>query len=224
MINREIDGIAEIRKLSPDVPVFSVSSDHEEIGRIQGRQLKKLLPRGGQVLYLQGPPGARVVEQRTNGLLEVKPANISVRMLQCPTWTELGAQKALTSWLRAPGGPPEPIDLVAAQNDLIAVGARKALSDYASSTRSLDYDDLRFTGVDGLPKTGQSWTKTGILAATVVVPPNTAPALQMLVQALRDHVQPPEQTMVAPYSFPELTDLAAGTEKSAARQSSSWKY
>ena len=222
MINREIDGIAEIRKLG-DVPVFSVSSDHEEIGRIQGRQLKRLLPRGGQVLYLQGPPGARVVEHRTNGLLEAKPANVSARMLQCPTWTEAGAQKTVTSWLRAPGGPPEQIDLVAAQNDLIAVGARKALSEYAASTRGVDYDELRYTGVDGLPKTGQAWTKSGILAATVVVPPNTAPALQMLVQAVRDHVQPPEQTLVVPYSFPELTDLGV-SEKSGSARPSGWKY
>jgi hypothetical protein len=47
------------------------------------------------------------------------------------------------------------------------------------------------------------------LAATVVVPPNTGPALKMLVQAARDRSQPPEQTLVAPYSFPDLNELAS---------------
>jgi ABC-type sugar transport system substrate-binding protein len=223
MINREIDTIAVIRKLS-DVPVFSVSSDHEEIGRIQAKQVRKLLPRGGQVLYLQGPPASRVAEQRANGLLEAKPANVSVTILKCPTWTEAGGQQAVTRWLRE-GALREQIDLVVGQNDLIAIGARNALMDHATSTHSLEFDDLRFTGVDGLPKTGQEWTKRGILAATVVVPPNTAPALQMLVQAARDHVQPPEQTLVTPYSFPELADLRAANEQYGSGLSGGrWKY
>jgi ribose transport system substrate-binding protein len=211
LLNREIDGIGELRKLS-DAPVFSVSSDHEEVGRIQGRQLGKLLPRGGLVLYLQGPPASQVAERRANGLHEAKPANISVKVLKCPTWTEAGGQQAVTSWLPVAVAQKEQIDLVVGQNDLIAIGARKALKDYAADVEGLESGDLRFTGVDGLPKTGQAWTRSGILAATVVVPPNTAPALKMLVQATRDRLQPPEQTLVAPYSFPELSKLGVPNE------------
>src|SRR6202165_2816932 len=53
VLNRSVEDIAEIRKANR-VPIFSVSSDHEEIGRIQGRQFAALLPRGGSVLYVQG--------------------------------------------------------------------------------------------------------------------------------------------------------------------------
>lgn len=54
VLNREADYIPSLRQ-SARVPVFSISSDHREIGRIQGRQLAALLPAGGGVLYIQGP-------------------------------------------------------------------------------------------------------------------------------------------------------------------------
>jgi len=37
-------------------PVFTDSSDHAEIGRLQGKQFAALLPRGGSILYIEGPP------------------------------------------------------------------------------------------------------------------------------------------------------------------------
>jgi ribose transport system substrate-binding protein len=58
LLNRDADYIRELRK-SSKTPVFGISSDHEEIGRIQGRQFGALLPSGGVVLYIQAPPGMR---------------------------------------------------------------------------------------------------------------------------------------------------------------------
>jgi ribose transport system substrate-binding protein len=211
VLNREIDGIGELRRVS-DAPVFSVSSDHEEVGRIQGRQFGALLPRGGLVLYLQGPSASQVAQRRAVGLHATKPDTISLKVLKCATWTEAGAHQAVTSWLRVTVAHKERIDLVAGQNDLIAIGARKALKESLADAEGSGLSKLRFTGVDGLPKTGQAWTRSGILAATVVVPPNTMPALKMLVQAARERSQPPEQTLVAPYSFPELNQLGLRTE------------
>jgi ribose transport system substrate-binding protein len=215
ILNREIDGIAELRRLS-DAPVFSVSSDNEEVGRIQGRQFSALLPQGGLVLYLQGPSASQASQRRAMGVQATKRHNISLKVLKCPTWTEAGGHGAVTSWLRVTVAHKEQIDLVAGQNDLIAVGARKALKDNLMDAGGSGFGSVRFTGVDGIPKTGQAWTRSGILAATVVVPPNTVPALKMLVKATRDGSQPPEQTLVAPYSFPELSQLGASTEEDPA--------
>ena len=53
VMNRDVDYLAESRAHS--VPVFAVSSDHDEIGRIQGKQIQSLLPNGGHVLYIEGP-------------------------------------------------------------------------------------------------------------------------------------------------------------------------
>jgi ribose transport system substrate-binding protein len=211
VLNREIDTIGELRKLS-SAPVFSVSSDNEEVGRIQGRQLAALLPKGGLALYLQGPSASQPAQRRATGLQETKPHNVALKILKCATWTEAGGHAAVTSWLRVTVAHKEPIDLVAGQNDLIAIGARKALKDSLMDGGASGFGKVRFTGVDGLPKTGQAWTRSGMLAATVVVPPNTTPALKMLVQAARDRSQPPEQTLVAPYSFPELKELRVAKE------------
>jgi ribose transport system substrate-binding protein len=215
VLNREIDTIGELRKLS-GAPVFSVSSDNEEVGRIQGRQLGALLPKGGLVLYLQGPSASQAAQRRATGLQLTKPHNISLKILKSPTWTEAGGHGAVTSWLRVTVAHKEQIDLVTAQNDLIAMGARKALKDSLMDGGASGFGNVRFTGVDGLPKTGQAWTRSGLLAATVVVPPNTTPALKMLVQAVHDRSQPPEQTLVAPYSFPELKELGAAKESDGA--------
>ncbi len=212
ILNREIDTVGELRKLS-NVPVFSVSSDHEEVGRIQGRQFGALLPKGGLVLYLQGPSASQAAQRRATGLQATKPHNVALRVLKCPNWTEESGHQAVTSWLRLTVAHKEPIDLVAGQNDLIAIGARKALKDNLMDGGDSSFGKVRFTGVDGLPKTGQAWTRSGILAATVVVPPNTVPALKMLVKAVRERSQPPEQTSVAPYSFPELKELGIGKEE-----------
>src|SRR6202051_1986384 len=54
VLNRDAPYIAGLRK-SATAPVFGLTSDHIEIGRIQGRQFKALLPHGGSILYIQGP-------------------------------------------------------------------------------------------------------------------------------------------------------------------------
>src|SRR5579864_1422536 len=54
VLNRDVEYIVELRK-AYRVPAFSITSDHEGIGRIQGRQFGVLLPHGGAVLYIQGP-------------------------------------------------------------------------------------------------------------------------------------------------------------------------
>ncbi len=220
VLNREIDGIAELRRLGK-VPVFSVSSDHEEIGRLQGRQFGALLPKGGLVLYLQGPSASQVAQRRALGLQDTKPHNVSLKVLRCANWTEAGGHQAVSSWLRVTVAQKERIDLVAGQNDLIAMGARKALKENLGSGTGIGFGNLRFTGIDGLPKTGQAWTRAGTLAATVIVPPNTSPALKMLVKATTEKWMPPEQTLVPPVSFPELSQLGPQSEDEGG---DAWKY
>src|SRR5207302_4797656 len=54
VLNHEVDYLAQLRR-DHQVPMFSISSDHKEIGKIQGRQFAALLPQGGTVLYIEGP-------------------------------------------------------------------------------------------------------------------------------------------------------------------------
>lgn len=206
VLNRDTDYISELRKTAK-APVFAITSDHEEIGRIQGRQLAALLPRGGGVLYIEGPSESSAARQRTSGMQETKPPEIQIRALKAQ-WTETSAFKVVGSWLRLSTSREARIDLIAAQDDSMAMGARKAFQEHSSDSDREKWLKLPFTGCDGLPRTGQAWVRNGTLAATVVVPPNTGLAIDMLVQAIRTGVQPPVCKLTVPTSFPSIEALA----------------
>jgi ribose transport system substrate-binding protein len=205
ILNRDADYITELRQ-SFKSPVFTISSDHEEIGRIQGQQFAALLPLGGTVLYIQGPAGDAAAG-RTRGMLETKPANIQARLLR-GNWTEASAEKAVTSWLRLSTSRNEHIDVVGAQDDSMAAGARKAFEEQPAGPEREKWRNLLYTGCDGLPKTGQTWVRQGILKATVVVPANTGMALEMLAKAIRGGVNPLEKAFTAATSYPSIEALA----------------
>jgi ribose transport system substrate-binding protein len=206
ILNREAEYIAELRKVHR-LPVFSLTSNHEEIGRIQGRQLGALLPKGGSVLYVQGPSESPAAKQRTSGMYETKPSDVQIKLMK-GQWTEASSYRAVSSWLRLSTSHQTHIDVVAAQDDAMAVGAKKAFQELPDNAARDRWLSLPFTGCDGLPKTGQAWVRNGLLAATVVVPANTGQALEMLVKAIQSGGMPPEQTMTVPTSFPSLKILA----------------
>src|SRR6185369_2524870 len=81
VLNRDVDYFGELRRINKS-PMFSVSSDHVEVGRIQGRQLARLLPSGGNVLYVQGPVSHLAAAKRTQGAMETKGSSINLRVLK----------------------------------------------------------------------------------------------------------------------------------------------
>ncbi len=206
VLNHEVDYILELRRLYK-VPVFTISSNHEEIGKIQGKQFAALLPNGGRILYIEGPANSSAAKERTAGMNRTKPANIIVKSMRA-NWTEESAYKTVSSWLRLQTSQESHIDLVGAQDDSMAVGARKAFSEIAENERAR-WMKIPITGCDGMPKTGQAWVRNGTLAATIFIRPNTDLAIEMLVDALKNGVQPPESKVTEPESVPLLADLAA---------------
>jgi ABC-type sugar transport system substrate-binding protein len=213
VLNREAEYMNELRA-STKLPVFEIGSDHIEIGRIQGRQFAALLPAGGSVLYIQGPSDSSAAKQRTQGVSDTKPENIQLSMLKAQ-WTEASAYRAVSSWLRLSTAQKAQINLIGAQDDSMAIGARKAFQDQALGSDQQRWQSLPYTGCDGLPKTGQAWVRSGLLAATVVVPPNAGLAVEMLVKALQTGIQPAAQTLTKPTSFPALETLAPAAAKAS---------
>jgi ABC-type sugar transport system substrate-binding protein len=208
VLNRGVvDYLAELRR-SFRVPILAVSSDHGEIGRVQGQQIAAILPEGGLVLYIQGPPASAVSQQRTLGMLQAKPDNISLKMLRSATWDEAGGQHAISGWLRLCTAHTDRIALIAAHNDAIALGARKAFEAQTQGTERERWSGLPYLGIDGTPQTGQAAVRRGLLTATIIVPPNLAPALEALVQAVRTGSQPPECTLISANAFPDVASLA----------------
>jgi ribose transport system substrate-binding protein len=205
VLNRDASYIPELRR-SSSAPVFAVSSDHLEIGRIQGRQFAALLPHGGAMLYIQGPAENSAAKERTAGMQETKPGNIHFTLLRAQ-WTAESAQRAVRSWLKLSTSQRAVIDLIGAQDDSMALGARKAFEELPIDSDRDRWLKLPFTGCDGLPKTGASWVRSGLLAATVFVPPNTGQAIEMLFQAIQNGKPAPERALTVPVSIPTLQEL-----------------
>jgi len=207
VLNSDVDYIGRLRANSK-VPVFGVTRDHSEIGRLQAQQFAALLPQGGTVLYLQGPPTSAAASQRASALEISKPANIKIKALKSQ-WSEADAQKVVSAWLRLSTSKASAIDLVGCQYDGLAMGARKAFQELSDTAQRDSWLHLPFTGVDGLPSEGQAWVNQGILAATVVAPSTTPLALNLLVRALESGTQPPERSYIELKSYPSLEDLRA---------------
>ncbi len=205
VLNHEVDYILELRR-THKIPVFAISSDHEEVGKIQGQQFGALLPNGGSILYIEGPANSSAAKERTAGMNLTKPANIQVKSMRA-NWTEESAYRAVSSWMRLRTSQESHIDLVGAQDDSMAMGARKAFSEVPGSERAR-WMKIPITGCDGMPKTGQAWVRNGTLAATIFIRPNTDLAIEMLIEAFKGATLP-ERKVTAPESVPSLAELAS---------------
>jgi ABC-type sugar transport system substrate-binding protein len=205
VLNREADYLPELRRCG-SVPAFSVSADHQEIGRIQGQHLAAFLPDGGTALYIQGPSASSVSRLRTHGMEQAKPKNVKLIILK-GQWTEDSAYNAVCSWMRLSTSQKLPIDMIACQNDDMAMGARKALREMSVEAARDKWAGLPFTGCDGLPNTGQKYVRSHFLAATIIVRAITTVASEKLVQGFQTGAQPPELVLTAPISFPTLDEL-----------------
>lgn len=204
ILSRQADYISDLRR-GNQAPVFSVTTDQEEIGRIQGKQLAALAAEGN-VLYIEGPSSTSVSGLRRKGLLSSKPAAVEMKTLK-GDWTERSAHHAVKSWLSLSTSRQLRIRAVVCQNDAMAMGARKAFVDLTEQDRE-KWLKTPFIGCDGVTKTGQEWVRCGYLTATVVTPPTTGLAMEILVKAIRMGAPPPENTPSVARAFPALEELA----------------
>jgi ribose transport system substrate-binding protein len=205
VVNREADYTAQLRQAFSS-PVFSVSVDNVEVGRIQGRQVTALLPRGGSVLYIQGPSVSSVSRQRYEGLRETVPPNIQLVNLR-GKWTEESGYQAVSSWMKLMRAQKTRIDVICAQNDVMAMGAKKAVKELANEIDRDLFLGMPVTGCDGVPSTGQAWVRTGDLTATVVIPPSCGKAIGLMTRSLQAKSQPPEHSFTIPEPFPPIDVL-----------------
>jgi len=205
VLNCTVGYLDRLRGEFPKLPIFAVGSDQKEIGRLQARQIQALLPSGGTVLYIEGPPNSPAAGERLAGTQE-DLAGSAIRMVVIDArWSEESAEKAVRSWLRLRTSDSVRIDLVAGQDDSIARGARKAFE--SSPELASRCADIPFLGIDGVPSVGQKMVQTGQLTATIVMPSNTGPALEAVARWLRSGGTPPRAVRVPVASFPDETEL-----------------
>ena len=205
VINAGVDYLAELRQHAM-VPVFSVLSDHEEIGKIQGQQIGAILGETGCVLCIEGPAVRDVARLRSKGMMSTKPARITVKTLK-GDWTQQSGHHAIKSWLSLSTSREMRVDMIACQNDDMAMGARRAFEELTDTNQRDRWLQVPITGCDGVPKTGQAWVQKKRLAATVLSPPLVGHAMELLANARKTGGQPPERTLIAPSSFPAIADI-----------------
>jgi ABC-type sugar transport system substrate-binding protein len=205
VINARVDYLQELRQRAL-VPVYSVLSDHEEVGRIQGQQIAAILGEEGCVLYIEGPGVGEVARLRTKGMMASKPQKVSVKTLK-GDWTQRSGYSAVRSWLGLSTSRELHIGMVTCQNDDMAIGARHAFEEITDTKERDQWLNLPITGCDGVPKAGQNWVRQARLAATIYCPPLIGDALQLLATSRMGGKQPEERTLVAPSSFPALSEL-----------------
>lgn len=204
VINANVDYLPTLRQQAM-VPSFSIISDHEQIGSIQGQQIAAILGDNGTVLCIEGP-GRDVAKLRSKGMMEAKPSGVTVKSLK-GDWTQQSGYHAIKSWLGLSTSREMHVGMIACQNDDMANGARRAFEELTDMSERDSWLRLPITGCDGVPKAGQTWVRKGRLTATVISPPLLGDAMHMLAAARKSGVQPAERTLVAPTSFPALGDL-----------------
>jgi ABC-type sugar transport system substrate-binding protein len=206
-LNRWSDYLLELRREFPAMPVFSVTADQTEVGRIQGRQLRCLLGDTGELVYIQGPLGTSSTQKRTAGMrLELERCP-DIRLVTFNSdWSSEGGERAMRDWIRIFPRGKLPKFAVGAQNDSMAAGARRALAEWAGGEDKTA--NIRVTGCDGTPGFGQRLVKEGKLTATVVIPSVGGRAIDELASVLAGGRPSSAEIVVAVSSYPELEALA----------------
>jgi ribose transport system substrate-binding protein len=200
LINRSVGYLDELRGSHPGIAIFEVGTDQEEVGRIQARQFRALIPSGrGVVLYIQGPADTHAASGRLKGAREgLAGTGIELRVLD-GIWTEASGEQAIAGWLRLKTSEGVSPDVIGCQNDSMAVGVRRAIE---SSIRRNELVRIPLTGCDGLPEGGQRLVSMRQLAATVVIPSNTGPAIEVLGRTRKTGEAAPPRLVLTPRSFP----------------------
>ncbi len=204
--NAQVDYVPKLRRHAK-APVFVVSQDHLEVGRLQGRQIAALLPHGGSVLYLRGPAMSSIASRRFEGLERGKPPNVEVKSVKVQGSTADNAAAAITSWLNLSTVHAEGTHLIVSQNADFIFGARKAFESKSDESERAKWLRVPCVGA-GVASQLKPLVDHGTFRAAVLTSLTTDKALDELAQAIKKGSQPPEHTFVEASSYPGLEDLA----------------
>ncbi len=204
--NARVDYIPKLRR-NAKAPVFLVSQDHGEIGRLQGRQVAALLQHGGSVLYLRGPAMSSIATRRFEGLERGKPHNVEVKSVKVQGSTADSACTAVSAWLALSTVRAEDTHLIVSQNADFIFGAQKAFETKAGESERAKWLAIPCLGA-GVASQLKPLVDHGTLRGAVLTSITMDKVLDMLFQAIKTGSQPPEHTYVEARSYPSLDELA----------------
>jgi ABC-type sugar transport system substrate-binding protein len=194
--------VTALRHDFPRLPIGMVAIDNVEFGRIQARQLRARLRPGARVLCVRGNPFDSGCQERSAGLAEgLQGAHFKVEDVD-GRWDPVLSETAVHRWLTSPLRAQAPLHAVVAQNDLMAVAARRVLQRVAKELGRPELQDIPVLGGDGLPGVGQRWVDEGTLTATVSVTLPGRTAVEMVLRHWRDGAPLPAVTRLTPAPYP----------------------
>jgi ABC-type sugar transport system substrate-binding protein len=168
------------RSWDKKLPFGTVSTDHTQLGKIQGQQASGLVSEGGQVLCVTGPQRSSAAEERLSGLRSSLRPEITVYETAAGGWTEADGAEAFNSWYGIYKTRTLRVDVIAAQSDELAVGARTAAEAVANPAHRELFRKAKYLGVDACPAFGRKLVDEGRLTASVTTPANTGEAIRSL--------------------------------------------
>jgi ABC-type sugar transport system substrate-binding protein len=216
VLNRASDYVAALRTKFSKIPLFSVTHDQREIGRIQARQLGILLPHGGDVLCIRGPLTTSAAQKRFEGLRELLDGGPIHMLVFNSDWSSEGGERIARDWVSSYRRGQMPACAVCAKNDHMAMGARQALLEEATEQNRPAVAKIPVIGCDGSVRYGQRLVQEGHLAATVITPSTGRRAVEE-VAAMLDGKQPPAEVLLDVASYPSLELMARTRSRPPAR-------
>jgi len=209
-LNRIAGSVSALRQVNPNVLVSYVAPDQLEIGRIHARQVRMLLPQGGTVLYIHGRITTSSAEARRTGFREALALpGPKVDLVACldGNWSAQDTQGVLSRWLQLMVPAKLRLDAIVCQSDFMASGALEALRQTADRLNNHQVSRLPVLGCDGMVSVGKKLVDDGRLAATVIVPPSSDRAVELVVAAFRQQAVLPAEVSLPPRGYPDDASL-----------------
>jgi ABC-type sugar transport system substrate-binding protein len=196
------DLVTALRAEFPALPLALVAIDNLEFGRIQARLLRGLVEAGAKVLCVRGNPFDSGSQERSAGLKEgLRGAGIDIEEVD-GRWDATIAEAEVRRWIASPLRHQAPLHAVVAQDDIMAIAARRALDRAVQETGRADLEGIPVIGGDGLPGMGRRWVDEGKLTATVSVTLPGRTAVELLWRHWKDSAPLPAVTRLAPTPYP----------------------
>jgi ABC-type sugar transport system substrate-binding protein len=211
ILNRRPDYVQSLRRDFPMASFGTVGPDQAEVGRIQGRQVRALLPGGGFFLYVMGPSVASAPQDRLAGMREaLHGLNFDWAQVH-GDWSDSIAEKAARQWFQIMRHTNVRLQLIVSQNDSMAVGAQRALKAMAAELKRPELQQVAAVGVDGHPAVGRKLVDENVLLATIIQASSGGPAIQWAAKVLDGERPAPDVVLpLTPYPEPVMLKPLAG--------------
>lgn len=151
--------IINVNSETSEKPTAFIGSDDVESGRIAMRYIAEKTGGKGKVIMIHGYMGQAAQIQRAEGAKEILDSTPGLELIaeQSGQWDRAKSMSLMENWIQSYGSQ---ISAVFAQNDEMAMGAMKALTEAGLKNKVI------VVGIDAIPDALQA-VKKGTLDATV---------------------------------------------------------